>query len=564
MNKKILIFIYLFSQYASAEYNILFFGNSFTKSRVINVSPGVTLFVPSLPSLVEEIAIAAGNTAPYTHDTSYGSATLSGHINNSSSAITQNIQSGQEWDYVVMQDQSKRPTSSLGNPVNHKISAYQLFNSVRNHSPNVIPVLFETWAREPGHSFYPNDFVNAEAMQLELREGYAGSAYYIDAIAFNSNPTTLTAPIGDAWELANWDDLFITDQVHMNARGRLLSALVMYSTLYLDDVYDLFLQGALNEILNQLLLDQSDGAFLAEKADLETGLYNPEAADVYISELLVDAANPHSAADANQEFFELRSVSDSLASLNGLTFIYIDGDGSNAGNIDIALNLGGLSTGPNGIFVWSDGNTLWNPPADPISTIQTGQFTNQDGNGNGNDMENGSATFAVVSGYHGTYNQDLDLDNDGQLDITPWASVISAVGWTENSNNTEIEYAQQMGGHSFSGNHLGQTPYAYSSNSDGNFAFGSYDYNIDGNANGLYIVGNNYGDSAIDSNNQIYNIDQLNPLFSLTPGNENNCITLDCANASFNIPISMASVLILYSSLIAIFYKSSILRETKA
>lgn len=121
-----------------------------------------------------------------------------------------------------------------------------------------------------------------------------------------------------------------------------------------------------------------------------------------------------------------------------------------------------------------------------------------------------------------------------------------------------------MGGHSFSGNHLGQTPYAYSSNSDGNFAFGSYDYNIDGNANGPYIVGNNYGDSAIDSNNQIYNIDQLNPLFSLTPGNENNCITLDCANASFNIPISMASVLILYSSLIAIFYKSSILRETKA
>lgn len=72
---------------------------------------------------------------------------------------------------------------------------------------------------------------------------------------------------------------------------------------------------------------------------------------------------------------------------------------------------------------------MWNPPADPISTIQTGQFTNQDGNGNGNDMENGSATFAVVSGYHGTYNQ--DLDNDGQLDITPWASVISAVGWTE-------------------------------------------------------------------------------------------------------------------------------------
>ena len=52
-------------------------------------------------------------------------------------------------------------------------------------------------------------------------------------------------------------------------------------------------------------------------------------------------------------------------------------------------------------------------------------------------MENGSATFAIVSGYHGTYNQDLDVDNDGQLDITPWASVISAVGWTENSNNTE-------------------------------------------------------------------------------------------------------------------------------
>ena len=138
------------------------------------------------------------------------------------------------------------------------------------------------------------------------------------------------------------------------------------------------------------------------------------------------------------------------------------------------------------------------------------------------------------------------------------------VGWTENSNNTEIEYAQQMGGHSFSGSHLGQTPYAYSSSSDGNFAFGSYDYNIDGNANGPYIIGNNYGDSVIDSNNQIYNIDQLNPLFNLTPGNENNCVTLDCTTASFNIPISIASVFILYLSLILSFYKSSIQRETKA
>ena len=274
LTKKIIIFLIFFcnATFCFSQENIIFFGNSYTAERYINTDDGQILYLPSVSVLVADIAEAAGKERPNIFDASYSSAFLTGHLNNSIGYIYSEIPSNQEWNYVVMQDQSVRPTLALGNRWQHKTSAYSLYNAVRNHSPNVRPVLFQTWARESSHSYYPDSFNDPNAMQLELREGYQQAYTYIDD---RTDQTPLIAPVGDVWQFVNWDDLYLTDKTHMNARGRLLSALVIYTTLYDDGVLDLYQNGSLINILQNISLDIDDGLFLTESSDNFLGITQP-------------------------------------------------------------------------------------------------------------------------------------------------------------------------------------------------------------------------------------------------------------------------------------------------
>lgn len=505
---------------ASAQLNLLFYGNSYTESRTINSG---TLFLPSVPVMVQDIAVRAGQASPTAFNATESGKTLTWHGANNTAIISSGLPLGQSWDYVIMQDQSFRPLNAHpnGNLSAHRSGALNLFNAVKSHSSAVVPVLFETWAREQssveyyGGSGYYN---NPGEMQTELRSGYGLAAVDINGSAGSS--IALTASVGDAFENASFNNLYVSDDSHMNARGRLLSSLVIYSTIYGDDTHDLFLAGALDSLLSSLGLGASDGDELTIVADSTTGLLVTSIADVFINELLINAENPASAADQGQEFIEIKSVSGVAESLDGITFIYIEGDGSNAGVVDVSLNLTGFSTGSNGLFVWSDANTSWDPAADAATVINIGEFNNDDGSGT--DMENGSATFALVSGYVGSAGQDLDTDNDGTLDSTPWDSVISVVGWTESSTSTEVSYAAQMGGTQFDGNTLGEDPDGYVRTIEGEYVFGLFDDDIDLQANGEYRI---TSANALRGDGTI--VIALSPVFSLTPGSENSTVDND-------------------------------------
>ncbi|MEX2214248.1 MAG: PEP-CTERM sorting domain-containing protein [Phycisphaeraceae bacterium] len=81
------------------------------------------------------------------------------------------------------------------------------------------------------------------------------------------------------------------------------------------------------------------------------------------------------------------------------TILQLEGDGTGAGTIDSVLNLG--TTDANGIFV-------------------TSFFANE--------LENGTLTLLLVQDFTGTDGTDLDTDNDGILDSTPWVSIVDSVG----------------------------------------------------------------------------------------------------------------------------------------
>jgi hypothetical protein len=134
---------------------------------------------------------------------------------------------------------------------------------------------------------------------------------------------------------------------------------------------------------------------------------------LFFSEVLFDAPG----ADDGQEFIELIST-DGRRSLQGLSILVLDGDGTQAGTIDHVLSLDGLFTGHNGLFLWRDSpGILPNHFGTPTFTLDFSP-----------DLENGSNTFLLVDGFTGASGSDLDLDNDGVLDSQPWASALDGFG----------------------------------------------------------------------------------------------------------------------------------------
>jgi hypothetical protein len=161
------------------------------------------------------------------------------------------------------------------------------------------------------------------------------------------------------------------------------------------------------------------------------------AAQIRINEMMIDGPG----TDNGQEFIELSSAAPSTP-LAGLTFLALDGDGGNAGTIDVALNLSPFSTGTNGLFLWRDSVTVLAPAPDPLTSLNIADFNP--------DIENGSNTYLLVSGFSGAIGNDIDTDNDGVIDAAlPWTSVVDAVTILENDGAANVGYAAALGGASF-------------------------------------------------------------------------------------------------------------------
>lgn len=262
-----MLVVALTGSFANAQpLSIIFYGNSFTfgagSSRPVD-------------SVFRDIATIAGHDRPYTVSAAVSGQDLEWHVGNNTQRITSSIPPGQNWDYVVLQEHSTKLTRAYtGSPSfpasieESKTTAVQLHNAVKAHSPGAKPVLYETWARGPGHAFYtgasPQFPGGPSEMQAEIRDGYNMLQAALDEAA--GEELTLIAPVGDAWEEANYDNLHSGDLWHAQNRGTLLAALVIYGTIYGDsDTSALDLTD--RRLLDSLNLSVSDGEFLTAAAD---------------------------------------------------------------------------------------------------------------------------------------------------------------------------------------------------------------------------------------------------------------------------------------------------------
>ncbi len=130
----------------------------------------------------------------------------------------------------------------------------------------------------------------------------------------------------------------------------------------------------------------------------------------------------------NDEYFEL--IGTPSSSLDGYTYLVI-GDGSGSGTIEEVTDLTGLTIPASGFFVAAEGTfTL----ATPDLTTDL-NFENSD-----------NVTHLLVSGFSGSNGQDLDPDDDGDLDITPWTQIDDCVALIETVGSGEETYCATTNG----------------------------------------------------------------------------------------------------------------------
>ena len=234
----IILFITNFT-YAQS-YDVLFIGNSYT-------------YYNNLPEMISNIANDLGDTVNYDQNTP-GGTSLYAHSQNQT---TINKINQQNWDFVVLQDQSQRP-SLRPSYVAASVYRYatQLVNLINSNYICSEPVFYMTWGRKYGDQTncqsYP-PVCTFLGMQERLRDSYL-------TMGLDNNASV--SPVGIAFKnsisLDSTIDLYTSDNSHPSIYGSYLAACTFYSTI--------FKKSSVGCSYKPNAINQSDALFLQQVA----------------------------------------------------------------------------------------------------------------------------------------------------------------------------------------------------------------------------------------------------------------------------------------------------------
>jgi hypothetical protein len=143
------------------------------------------------------------------------------------------------------------------------------------------------------------------------------------------------------------------------------------------------------------------------------------AGGVFISEVRTDQPG----ADV-EEYFELTGPAG--GGLDGMAYLVVgDGTSGNNGVVEEVTGLEGRSLDGEGRFVAAEA-TFTLGPADMVTELN---FENGD-----------NVTHLLVTDFGGEVGDDLDTDDDGVLDLTPWVAVIDAIAFIDDLETGDRVY----------------------------------------------------------------------------------------------------------------------------
>jgi len=180
-----------------------------------------------MPSILQSLAAAMGDTLIFDQSTP-GGYTLQEHL---SYAPTIALISSQQWDIVVLQEQSEFP-SFPPSQVDTQVYPYaHKLDSIIHANYSCTQTMFMmTWGHangDPANCAYYPVICTYDGMQRRLRESY---------LQMTKDNNAVVAPVGAAWKLVRdsfpsiW--LYQSDDSHPALAGSYLQACVLYSSIF--------------------------------------------------------------------------------------------------------------------------------------------------------------------------------------------------------------------------------------------------------------------------------------------------------------------------------------------
>lgn len=217
MKKIILVFIVLLSFKGFGQIQtrkVLFLGNSYT-------------YVNDLPQIISALATNTGDVLIYDSNL-IGGYTLEDHA---SSTISQNKILSNDWDYIVLQEQSQRPAFS--NPSAFLNGFVGLEGFINQNKPCSQITSFMTWGHQNGdtQNCPSNPSVcNYDGMQTLIRDRYMN---------FSNIMESEVTPVGVVWKYIRENNptinLYQSDGSHPSLAGSYLAACCFYTSIFRND-----------------------------------------------------------------------------------------------------------------------------------------------------------------------------------------------------------------------------------------------------------------------------------------------------------------------------------------
>ena len=193
---------------------VLFLGNSYTAYN-------------NLQQMVADVALSAGDTVIFGSNTP-GGYTLQGH---STDATSLSLIAAGDWDHVVLQEQSQRPSFPISQVQSSVFPYARALDSIAHAlNPCVQTVFYMTWGRKNGDAsncaVWP-PVCTYSGMDSLLRLRYMQMATDNDA---------LVSPAGAVWRHIRLNlpgiELYQTDESHPSLAGSYAVACAFYSVLF--------------------------------------------------------------------------------------------------------------------------------------------------------------------------------------------------------------------------------------------------------------------------------------------------------------------------------------------
>lgn len=284
--------------------------------------------------------------------------------------------------------------------------------SVSDHLPVVAD--FEIVTASPGVIIVPS------SGSTTVAEGGNSDSYEISLRTEPTDVVTLTVVPGSQLDLGAGAGNSIILDFSVDT--------TLTHTITVSAVDDLFDEGTHSDLIQHFLTSTDTDYDQLEVDDVSVTIEDNDSllTQPLLNEIFV---NPPG-ADDNREFIEILGPANS--SLADVWLLEVEGDGSNAGIIDNAVNLSNLNFGSNGLLLLGEDYLTSNPWLRGLSPETTiANLVNSP-------IENGTISFLLVEQFTATAGFDLDGNNDGVIDNSPWASVFDSVGWTDGGASDHV------------------------------------------------------------------------------------------------------------------------------